>query len=114
MAEPARDSAAAQDPPDTANKHDPRARGWADVQRGLIIGVEAWRRAVEKLVRDPAGKEALEMVRLTGGVVESLGEIGRRWVVDDEILADVERRAYAAGYAACKAERCRLQVVDGG
>lgn len=111
MAEPARDSAAAQDPPHSRRKSDPMSPGWADVQRALVTGVEAWRLAVGKLARDPAGEEALEMVRLTGGVVESLAEMGRRWVLDAGVLEAERARAFAAGYAACKADRCRLSAV---
>ena len=37
----------------------------------------------------------------------------RGWVLDEAVLEAVRNRAYAEGWAACKAARCRLAVVPG-
>ena len=113
MAEPARRNADGPARDDPERKPDPRASGWADVRDAAVIGVHAWRLAVEELVRAPGSRDALEMVRLTGGVVESLGVIAGRCTIDEVVIEAIRARAYAEGYAACKADRCRLAVVPG-
>ena len=114
MAEPARRNADGPAPDDPERRPDPRAGGWADVRNAAVTGVHAWRLAVEELVRAPGSRDALEMVRLTGGVVESLGVIAGRCTIDEVVIEAIRARAYAEGYAACKADRCRLGVIDGG
>ena len=118
MAEPARRNAEGPAPYDPERKPDPRAGGWADVRNAAATGVRAWRLAVEELVRSPASREALEMVRLTGGVVESLGVIAGRCTIDEVVIEAVRARtwdeAYKQGVADTKAARCRLGVIDGG
>lgn len=128
MGEPARRNAegpAPRDDPD--RKPDPRAAAWADVRRAAAIGMDAHRLAVEELVAaaaklpgDPAGealksvRAAMEMVRLTGGVVESLTVIAGRCTASEAEFELERERGYAEGYAARDAERCRLGVIDGG
>jgi hypothetical protein len=51
------------------------------------------------------------MAGLTREAFEIAVERGRRWVIDEAVLAEVERRAYAAGCADTKAARCRLAAV---
>ena len=112
MAEPARRNAEGPAPDDPERRPDPRAGGWADVRDAAVIAVCAWRLAVEELVREPGSEAALEMVRLTGGVVESLGVIAGRCTIDEVVIEAIRARAYAEGWAACKAARCRLAAVD--
>ena len=114
MAEPARDSAAAQDPTHSRRKSDPMSPGWADVQHAIISAAQACALAVEELARRPDDGAAVFMADLTRGCLEDLAEMGRRWVLDEAVLEAERARAYAAGYAACKADRCRLGVIDGG
>ena len=114
MAVPARDSAAAQDPPHSRRKSDPMSPGWADVQHAIIAAAQACALAVEELVRRPEDGAAVFMADLTRGCLEDLAEMGRRWVLDEAVMEAERARAYAAGYAACKADRCRLGVVNGG
>ncbi len=113
MGVPARASAAARDR-DTADKHDPRARGWADVREALITAAHACALAVEELARDPGSAAALDMAGTTRTCLEHLGEIGRRWVLDEQVLEQERAQAYAEGVEACKAARRRLEVIDGG
>lgn len=88
--------------------------GWADVCRALAAAAGAWRLAAGELARDPRSKAALAMVETTGRAVDALGVIARRWAVDEAVLAAERRRGYDEGYAACRAARHRLDVIDGG
>ena len=82
--------------------------------RRLAAAVRAWVLAVGELARDPRDAAALAMVETTGRAVQALGEIGRRWVLDEAVLEAERARAWQAGYDACRADRCRLAVIDGG
>ncbi len=64
--------------------------------------------------RVQAVKAAMEMVRLTGGVVESLTVIAGRCTANEAEFEVEHDRGFAEGYAARDAERCRMQVIDGG
>ena len=114
MAVPARESAAARDPARAGGEHDPEARGWADVRQALIDGARIVALAVTALARRPDDDEARELARQALANQDRWGEIARRWVVDEAVLAETERRAYDAGYAACRAARGRLGVIGGG
>ena len=115
MADPARRNAEGPpDPPHSRRKTDPMSPGWADVRAGLAAAVRAWVLAVGELARDPRDAAALAMVETTGRAVQALGEIGRRWVLDEAVLEAERARAWQAGYDACRADRCRLAVIDGG
>jgi len=116
MAVPARPDPAGQEPPDSANRHDPRACGWADVRQGLVDGTSLVVLTVAQLAgRDPGDAEALRIAELAVAALDRWGEIARRWVLDERVLADVDQRAYDRGVADCKAARCRLaSVPDAG
>ena len=90
--------------------------GWANVQDGLACAVGALTLAGGELRAGETGPDApaLQMARLCLAVVENLYETSRRWVIDEAVLEAERARAYAAGYEACKADRCRMQVIDGG
>ena len=111
MAVPARVSAA-QDPPHSRRKSDPMSPGWASVQQGLIIAVQACALAVTELARRPDDDgPALEMARLCLAAQEKWAELAGRWALDEAVLAAERRRGYDQGVADCKAARCRLEVV---
>jgi len=114
MAVPARESATARDPAGAADKHDPRARGWADVRLALIADSHVVALAADAMAARP-DDDAVRL--LLAYALESFGStvtIARRWVVDEAVLEAERERAYAAGYEACKAQRCRLEVIPGG
>ena len=88
--------------------------GWADVQQGLIADAGVAALVVAELGRDPGNGAALAMAGLILDALDALAEMSRRWVIDEAVLEAERARAYTAGYEACKAERCRMQVIDGG
>ena len=109
-AEPARESAAVREP--DPDRHDPRACGWADVRQGMLDATSLVVLSVAKLAgRDPGDTEALRIAELAVAALDRWGEIGRRWVLDERVLADVDQRAYDRGVADCKAARCHLAAV---
>lgn len=114
MTEPVQRTAGDPGPDDPERKPDPRAGGWADVRAALVTEARAVRLAVEEMARRPGDEAALEMARLNLSVLESLGVIAGRWQVDEAVIEAERARAYADGIAACKAARCRLEVIDGG
>lgn len=114
MAEPARSAARPGPDHDPERKPDPRASGWADVRSAVALEAAAVRLAVQDMARHPGDKAALEMARLCLSVLESLAVIAGRCQVDDAVVEAERARAYADGVAACKAARCRLEVIDGG
>ena len=114
MAEPARESAAARDPAGAADKHDPRARGWADVRLALIADSHVVSLAAAALAARPDDDAARLLLAYA---LESFGStvtIARRWVVDEATFAETHAAGYREGYEACKAQRCRLEVIPGG
>ena len=111
MAEPARESAAAQEPVRAADKHDPRARGWANVQGLLCTAAEGAQLAVTELAGRPDCPGAMRRAELLLAALADLTEITRRWAVDEGVLAAERRRAYDEGVRDCKAARCRLSAV---
>ncbi len=113
MAHPAHESADGREPAEPEQQPDPRARGWADVRVALVTASRACALAVAELARDPGNPAALDMAGTTLACLEALGEIGRRWVLDEQVLENVRAEAHAEGYAACKAARCRLSAVPG-
>lgn len=113
MAVPARESAAAQEPPRSADKHDPRARGWADVRLSLTADSHVVALAAAAVAARPDDDAARLLLGYALEAYESTVTIARRWVVDEAVLEAERERAFAAGYAACKAERCRLSAVPG-
>jgi hypothetical protein len=115
MAEPARGGADGERPayPEAAVL-DPRKLIWADVRHALAVQAEAVALAVADLAAHPGSPAALDMARLCLGVLETLGEMGSQWVVGEAVIEAERKRAFDEGVAACKAARCRLQVVGGG
>ena len=108
MAEPARAGADGG-----ARRPDPRASGWAGAQGAMSVAAEAVALAAAELASRPAEKAALEMTRLCLAVLQNLGDTLRRLSFDEAVMAEERAAAFSEGYEACKAERCRLQVVDG-
>ena len=113
MAEPAHRNAAGPAAPET-RRPDPRASGWAAARQAMIIAAESNKLAVRELAARPDDTAALEMVRLTIGVLEALGGTLRQLSFDEKVFAEAHAAGFREGYEACKAQRCRLQVVDGG
>ena len=113
MAEPARRNADGPAPDDPERKPDPRAGGWADVRHALIADSHLVAQAAAQVAARPGDAAAVAVLTLALDVMADLRVIGRRWQVDEAVI-DAERdRAYAEGYAACKAGRCRLSAVPG-
>ena len=112
MAEPARRNADGEKP--AARKPDPRASGWAGAQRAMAVAAESNALAVRELAARPGDAAALEMVRLTITVLENLGDTLRRLSFDEAVMAEERAAGWREGYEACKAKRCRLEVVPGG
>ena len=83
----------------TRTEHDPRAPGWADVRQGMIDATSLVVLAVAKLAgRDPGDAERPGAWPSSPSPPwSSWGEIGRRWVLDEAVLADVDQRAYDRG-----------------
>jgi hypothetical protein len=115
MAEPARASADDPGPPAPEGRRpDPRASGWPGAQRAMVIAAEAVGLAVTELVSRPGDPAALEMARGILAVLENLGDTLRRLSFDEAVMAEERAAAYREGWEACKAQRCRLEVIDGG
>jgi hypothetical protein len=79
----------------------------------MITAAESNKLAVRELAARPGDDAALEMTRLTITVLESLGETFRRLAAEDAVMAEERAAGWREGWEACKAQRCRLQVVDG-
>ena len=115
MAEPARRNADGPRPEHPAAAQlDPRKRVWADVQESIITCAQVAGLAVTELASRPDDDAAVKMAGLTLEAFERAVEIGRQWVVGEAVLEAERDRAYAAGYEACKAQRCRFEVIPGG
>jgi hypothetical protein len=80
----------------------------------MAVAAESNMLAVAELAARPQDKAALEMVRLTMTVLEKLGETICNLKYGEAMFAEQYDAGYRAGYAACRAERCRLGVVGGG
>jgi hypothetical protein len=113
MAEPARDGEGEPGPAE-GRKPDPRASGWAGAQRAMAVAAQACGLAVTELASRPGEEPALEMTRLCLSVLENLGDTLRRLSFDEAVMAEERAAAWREGWETCKAQRCRLQVVDGG
>jgi hypothetical protein len=114
MAEPAR--VGADEPgPAGARRPDPRAPGWAYVQQAMITDADALVLATQEMLRRPDNDAARKIAELILASLQSLGELTtRNCAVDEAVLAEQRQRGFDEGVAACKAARCRLQVIDGG
>jgi hypothetical protein len=114
MAIPARESAPAREPADPERKPDPRASGWADVRQMMTVSAQAAALAVEEMRGRPDDGAAVFMADLTRAALERAAVIAGRCAVDEAVLAEVDRRAYARGCADTKAARRRMGFIDGG
>ena len=119
MAVPARESAAAQEPPEPEGKPGPLF--WADTALAVTASARTAAMVAEELARDPGNGAALAMAGLLVTALDSLGGITGRLadaeqgrVLDETALEAEGDRRYAEGYAACKADRCRMGVIGGG
>jgi hypothetical protein len=77
----------------------------------MITAAESNALAVRELAARPDDDAALEMARLTITVLESLGETFRRLATEDAVMAEERAAGWREGWEACKAQRCRLEVV---
>ena len=121
MAEPARVSAAAPDPPDPEREPGPAERGWLDLQQAAITALAACTLAVREMAGHPDAAAAVAMAGLPRACAEKLGDVAlpgldaeRGRVLDEAALEAERRQGYDEGYAACKAGRHRLGVIGGG
>ena len=113
MAEPAHGGA--HDPGSPAPRRpDPRASGWGAAQQAMMIAAQSNVLAVREALARPGDAAALEMAALSIRILETLGETFRRLTTEDAVMAEERAAGYREGYAACKADRCRLGVIDGG
>jgi hypothetical protein len=80
----------------------------------MAVAAESNMLAVRELAARPQDKAALEMVRLTTSVLEKLGETISGLKYGEAMFDEQYDAGYRAGYEACRADRCRLGVVDGG
>ena len=113
MAEPAYGGAADPGPP-AARRPDPRASGWAAAQRATAAGAELNALAVRQALARPGDADALEIARLSIAVLQEMSETFRRLTTEDAVMAEERAAGYREGWAACKADRCRLGVIPGG
>jgi len=97
-----------------AARLDPRKRIWADVRETIIINGHAAALAVTELAARPDDDAAVKMAALSLEAFERAVEMGRQWVIDEVVINEQYDTGYRTGYAACKEQRCRLEVVDGG
>ena len=114
MSEPAPRNAAGPAPDDPERKPDPRAGGWADVRQIIIADSHLVAQASGMVAARPGDAIARAVLTLAIESFERAVAIGRRWQVDEAVMEAERERGFAAGYAACKAERRRLEVIPGG
>jgi hypothetical protein len=115
MAQPARRNAAGPEPDHPlAAVLDPRKLIWADVRHDLILWAETCAKQVAILASRPDDDAALEMARLCLAGLERAAGMASQWKVGEALLESEGQRRYDEGYAACKADRCRLGVNPGG
>ena len=114
MAIPARDSAAAQDPPHSRRKSDPMSPGWADVRLSLISDSHVVALAAAAVAARPDDDDARLLLGYALESFESTVTIARRWVLDEAVLEAEGQRRFDEGVEWCKAQRCRLEVIPGG
>ena len=113
MAEPAYGGAADPGPP-AARRPDPRASGWAAARQAMILVAESNKLAVREAIARPGDDAALEMAALSIRILESLGETFRRLTTEDAVMNEQYATGFREGVRWCKANRCRLEVIDGG
>lgn len=114
MAEAARRNAEGPAPDDPERKPDPRAGGWGDVRDAVIINSQAVALAAAEVAARPGDTRAADMLELTLKVLAKLASIAGRCTANDHEFEVERARGFTDGYEACKAERCRMQVIDGG
>jgi hypothetical protein len=114
MAEPARRSADGPPPDDPERKPDPRAGGWADVRHALKAEAHCVAQSANMVAARPGDSAALAVFTLAVDVFRDLRAITGRCQADERVMDAQWERGFAAGYAAARAERPRLGVIDGG
>jgi hypothetical protein len=80
----------------------------------MVVAAESCALAVAELAGRPDDDAALEMARLSIAVLECLGDCLRGLSFPEAVLEEERQRAFDEGVAACKAARCRLELIDGG
>jgi len=93
---------------------DPRKLVWADVRSAIITSARAAALTVTELAHRPDGDPAREMAGLTREAFERAAEIGRQWTVSEAVMAEERAAGFREGVEWCRAQKCRLQVIDGG
>ena len=80
----------------------------------MIINSQAVALAAAEVASRPGDTRAEDMLELTLKVLERLASIAGRCTANEAEFEVEHDRGYAEGYAARDAERCRMQVIDGG
>jgi hypothetical protein len=115
MAEPARGGADGPRPERPAEAVlDPTKRVWGDVMSAIIVNAHAAGFAVTVLASRPDDDDARKQAELARASFDCAVEIGRQWVVYEAALAEQWQRGFDEGVEWCRAQRCRLEVIDGG
>jgi hypothetical protein len=114
MAEPARRSAGGPAPDDPERKPDPRAGGWADVRHALIADSHLVAQAANMVSARPGDSAAAAVLALAVEVFGDLRAIASRCRADEAVMEAERRRGWDEGWEAYKANRGRLECLDGG
>jgi hypothetical protein len=80
----------------------------------MIIAAESNKLAVREALARPGDAAALKMAELSITVLEKLGETLGNLKYGEAMFDEQYDAGWRARDEACKACRCRLQVVDGG
>ena len=92
---------------------DPAHAAWCDYRRAVVTAVQAARLSLAELAANPGDPRNADLAESHVALMEALLGLGRRRMIDEQILKDAEQRAYAQGVADCKAARYNLSVVGG-
>ena len=85
-----------------------------DPRRDLVLWAETCAKQVAILASRPDDDAALEMARLCLAGFDRAVEMDRHRVVDEVVLNEAYATGWREGYEACKEQRRRLGVIDGG
>jgi hypothetical protein len=80
----------------------------------MIAAAELNILAVAGALARPGDPAALEIAQLSIAVLEGLGDAIRPLSFDEAFGAEQRQRGFDEGWEACKAQRCRLEVIPGG
>jgi hypothetical protein len=81
----------------------------------MITDADALVLATQEMLRRPGDDAARKIAELIIASLQNLGELTtRNCAVDEAVLAEQRQRGFDEGWEACKAHRCRLEVIPGG